>query len=62
MEYKPKPPKQRGRVLLDRRRPFEMFLKLGGSIYTVHCQIGRLVITWEEKYEYVPGARKVRDV
>jgi len=47
--YKPKRPKGREYRLLDRHRPFELFLKFGGGIYTVHFQFCRLVILLESK-------------
>ena len=46
-EYKPKHAKYNGRVLLDRRKPFELWLKIGGGIFAFHFQIHKLTITWE---------------
>ena len=48
MTYVPKPPQYRGRVLLDRRKPFELFLKVGGGLFWFHLQVGRLVITFDQ--------------
>ena len=49
MTYVPKPPQHRGRVLLDRREPFELFLKFGGGLFLLHFHIGRLVIMIDPK-------------
>jgi len=49
--YKPKPPAYEGRTIFNRTRPFELFLKFGGGIYTVHFQCGRLVILLEPRKE-----------
>jgi len=43
--YVPKPPKYKGRVILARSKPFELFLKFGGGIYAMHFQVHRLTIT-----------------
>lgn len=48
-EYRPKPLCHKGRTVLDRRKPFELFLKFGGGLFTVHFQCGRLVIVLESK-------------
>ena len=47
--YVPKPPKYRGKVILNRRKPFELFLKFGGGIFDMHFQVHRLVIMFEGK-------------
>lgn len=52
-EYKPRRPANPGKVLLDRRRPFELFLKFGGGLFSFHLQVHRLVVMVEPR----PGAR-----
>lgn len=42
--YKPKKPKSQGRVWIDRRKPFELFLKTGG-IFAFHLEVHRLCVT-----------------
>lgn len=46
-EYKPRKPKYNGWVILNRRKPFELFLKFGGGIFFLHFQIYKLTITWD---------------
>jgi hypothetical protein len=44
---KTREPWRKGYVLLDRRKPFELWLKMFGPIYDIHFQVGRLAITLE---------------
>jgi hypothetical protein len=39
--------KPAGKIWLDRRKPFELFLKTGGGVFLLHCQVWRLSVTFE---------------